>query len=134
MGFAAFPNVEGRDEIVIAYDDDGIEIGRFGAAQQATRAADNESPLLADISMTEFTVISDLATNTMRECLTTGGGTLAGDVATFPPDVDQIAVWDQCVEQIDESVADAVTDLNPRFYDPNTERPQNPDPALVFND
>jgi len=50
MGFAAFPNVEGRDEMVIAYDGDGIEVGRFGAAQQAAGFPDNESPLLADIS------------------------------------------------------------------------------------
>jgi hypothetical protein len=134
MGFAAFPNVQGRDEIVIAYDGDGIEVGRFGAAQQAASFPDNESPLLADISKTEFAVLSDLTTNNLRECLTTGGGTLVGDVATFPSNVDQIAVWDQCVEKVNEIVADAVKDLNPRFYDPSTDRPQNPDPALVFND
>jgi hypothetical protein len=60
----------------------------------------------------------------MRDCLTARGGTLAGNVATFPPDVDQVVVWEQCVTETKQIVGDAVTELDPRFFDPITERPQ----------
>ncbi|HSP27483.1 MAG TPA: hypothetical protein VLN74_02955 [Ilumatobacteraceae bacterium] len=125
MGFAAFPNVEGNEEIVIAYDADGTELGQFGVAYLTATAVDEPAPLLADISQAEFQELSDLTTNTVRECLTSRGGTFTGDVATFPSDVDQAAVWEQCVAETKQIVGDAVQELNPRFYDPSTERPQN---------
>lgn len=133
-GFAAFPNVAGDDEIVIAYDVDGNEIGRFGAAQQAVRSFDDQMPAVADISKADFVHLDDFTTNTMRACLTTSGGELVGDVATFPSDVDQAAVWERCVGETKQIVGAAVDELRPRFYDPSIERPQNPDPALVFSD
>jgi hypothetical protein len=125
LGFAAFPNVAGNDEIVIAYDDDGTELGQFGVAYLTATAVDEPAPLLADISQAEFQGLSDLTANTVRECLTSRGGAFTGDVATFPSDVDQAAVWEQCVVETKQIVGDAVQALNPRFYDPTTERPQN---------
>ncbi len=134
MGFAAFPNVEGNDEIVIAYDASGAEIGQFGLAQQGFSVVEGSTPLVADLSKAEFINLGDLTANTVRKCLTTSGGALAGDVATFPSDVDQAVVWQRCVGETKQIVGDAVKELNPRFYDLSTERPQNPDPALAFND
>ena len=125
MGLAAFPNVAGDDEIVIAYDVDGNELGQFGVAYLTETAADLPSPLRADISEVEFQELSDLTTDTVRDCLTSRGGTFTGDLATFPSDVDQAAIWMQCVGETKRVVGDAVQALNPRFYDPSTERPQN---------
>jgi hypothetical protein len=129
MSFAAFPNVPGEEQIVIAYSDNGTEIARFGAAQQAATAFTGPVPPQADLSTSEFADLSELTVTTLRVCLTTRGGTLDGDVATFPPEVDQAAVWEQCVTEAQQAVGDAVHELNPRFYDPATERPQNDDPA-----
>lgn len=134
MGFAAFPNVPGDEEIVIAYDADGTEIGRFGAAQQTATQFTGPLPLRADLSKAEFANLGELTTNTMRECLTSGGGSFNDDVATFPADVDQGAVWDRCVAETKQIVGEAVDDLNPRFYDPSTERPENPDPSHEYSD
>jgi hypothetical protein len=125
MGFAAFPNVAGDDEIVIAYDVDGTELGQFGVAYLTATAADLPAPLRADISEAEFQALSDLTANTVRDCLTSRGGTFTGDLAAFPSDVDQAAVWGRCVAETKQIVGDAVKELNPRFYDPRTERPQN---------
>ncbi len=125
MGFAAFPNVPGEEQVVIAYTVDGTEIGRFGAEQQAATQFAGPVPPQADLSASEFADLSELTFSTMRDCLTTRGGTLAGDVATFPPDIDQVVVWEQCVTETKQIVGDAVTELDPRFYDPVTERPQN---------
>jgi hypothetical protein len=131
MGFVAFPNVPGEEELVVAYAVDGTEIGRFGTDEQtaaATLVAEPEPPQ-ADLSPSEFADLSELTFATLRDCLTTRGGTLTGDVATFAPGVDQVGVWEQCVTETKQIVGDAVTELDPRFYDPVTERPQNEDPA-----
>ena len=119
MGFVAFPNVAGDEQIVIAYDADGSEIGRVGAEQEERTATlpDGQTPPLADISQAEFTNLVDLTAETARDCLTSHGGTLVGDIATFPADVDQAAVWDQCVAETKQVVGDAVNELNPPFYD-----------------
>ena len=124
MGFVAFPNVEGNEEIATAYDVDGTEIGQFGVTQ-LTAALDGPRPLLADITQAELGVLSDLTANTVRDCLASRGATFTADMATFPSDVDQAAVWEQCVGETKQIVGDAVQALNPRFYDPSTERPQN---------
>ena len=123
MGFAAFPNVAGNEEIVIAYDVDGTELGQFGIAYLTATA--DEPRLLADITDAEFQDLSDLTANTVRDCLASRGATFTADVATFASDVDQAAVWEQCVGETKQVVGDAVQELNPRFYDPSTERPQN---------
>ena len=127
MGFAAFPNVPGEEQVVIAYALDGTEIGRFGAEQQAATQSAGAAPLQADLSTRDVSNLSELTSSTMRDCLTMRGGTLDGDVATFPPEIDQIVVWDECVAETKQIVGDAVTELNPRFYDPVTEQPQNED-------
>ena len=129
MGFAVFPNVPGEEQVVIAYTVDGTEIGRFGAEQQAATQSAEPVPPQADLSASEFADLSELTFSTMRDCLTTRDGTLTGDVASFPPDIDQVMVWEQCVTETKQIVGDAVTELNPSFYDPVTGRPQNDDPA-----
>lgn len=128
-GFAAFPNVPGEEQVVIAYTADGTEIGRFGAEQQRDPEFAGPVPLHADLSSSELADLSELTLSTMRDCLTSRGGTLSGGVANFSPDIDQVAVWDQCVTETKQVVGDAVTELDPSFYDPVTERPQSDDPA-----
>jgi len=47
------------------------------------------------------------------------GGTIGtGDVATFPDDIDQTMVWDQCVETVQATVRRAVDELSPRSENP----------------
>jgi hypothetical protein len=129
MGFAAFPNVPGDDQIVIAYTVDGTEIARFDAEQEAATAFTGPAPPLADVSRTEFETLNEVTVDTLTDCLTASGGTLNTGVATFAPEVNQAAVWERCVAETKQVVGDAVNELNPRFYDPATERPQNDDPA-----
>jgi hypothetical protein len=134
-GFAAFPNVEGNSEIVIAYNQLGDELGRYGIAENAATVRDVVPPRQADVSKAEYSQLLDTTANSMSTCLTANGGTInAGNVATFADDVDQIAVWNDCVATVKEQVTDAVNQIGPRYFDPATERPENPDPATVYND
>lgn len=43
-----------------------------------------------------------------RRCLTSLGGTFSGGVASFPDGTDQVAVWEQCVVEVQQIVGDAV--------------------------
>lgn len=134
-GFAAFPNVAGNLEIVIAYDQFGDELGRYGATDYQATVRDVAPPLEADISKAEYSQLLDITANSMTTCLTVNGATInAGNVATFADDIDQSAVWNSCVATVKEQVTDAVNQLDPRYFNPATERPENPDPATVYND
>lgn len=42
-------------------------------------------------------------------------------MAAFGPDVDQLAVWDECVTAVKADVAAAVDAINPRFHEWATE-------------
>lgn len=134
MGFAAFPNVTGSNEVLIAYDTSGTEVGRYDGERETAIALSSpyRLPPKADLSKQDFGYLLGLTHDEMVKCLTGHGATLnVGEVATFPDDVDQIAVWTQCVITVQQVVADAVKTLNPRFYDPVTERPENPDSAYT---
>ncbi len=134
-GFSAFPNMPGSDEVVIAYDAAGSELARFGAAEAQAVSALVVAPPQADISRAQFDELTDLTRTTMETCLVEVGGTVGvGNVVTFADDVDQIAVWDQCVASVQADVAAAVTAIDPRFYDPSTERPEVSDPPFTFSD
>ncbi len=134
-GFGAFPNVTGSDEIVIGYDALGVEVGRFVESERLASLDDGDLPLQADISRAQNEQLIDLTHDSMVACLTDHGGTIGeGDVATFADDVDQIGVWNDCVISVKQVVADAVTAMSPRFFDPVTERPENPDPATIYSD
>ena len=128
--FAAFPSVEGNSEVVIAYNDSGDELARYGINEYEATVRDLAPPLQADVSKAEFSQLLDTTANAMSTCLTANGGAVSdGNVATFSGGTDQIAIWNDCVATVKEQVADAVNELDPRFYDPVTERPQNDDPA-----
>jgi hypothetical protein len=134
-GFAAFPNVDGPNEVVIAYDTSGNELGRFGAKQEAAAAINGQAPPVADLSKTDFAQLVDLTNDKMRTCLNSNGGVFDdGDVATFANDIDQVTIWNQCVTTVKDIVRNAVTEIGPRFYDPATERSLNTDPAFATSD
>jgi len=130
-GVAAFPDVAGTDEQVTAYDDVGNQIAQFGEAHRQAEQFTGTPPLLADISTLEFQQLGELTRETLATCLRGHGGTIgAGDVATFPEDVDQISVWDDCATSVRHDVAESVSAIGARYYDPVTEYPTNPDPAV----
>lgn len=131
-GFAAFPSTAGSDEVVIAYDAAGNEIGRFGDEQQAAVVAHFTPQRRADVSVSEFAELKALTHDETRRCLTAHGARFDSDIATFDTGTDPAAVWDQCVTDVQAVVEQAVSHLAPRFYDPATERPANPDPPLLY--
>jgi len=127
-GFVAFPNIVGNDEIVVAFDAVGNELGRFDSAEQEAAASDFTAPLLADLSRADYEQLGELTSDTMAGCLTDNGGTISnGNVATFPVDVDQVAVWNGCVTTVKLAVTKAVEAINPRFFNPATQQAENPD-------
>jgi len=120
---------------IIAYDTSGNELGRFGAEQEAAGAINGQAPPVADLSKADFAQLVELTNNEMRTCLSSHGGVFNdGDVATFGSDIDQVAVWNQCVTTVTDIVRNAVAEIVPRFCDPATERPLNTDPAFATSD
>lgn len=133
--FAAFPDVEGMNEVVIAYDSSGGELGRYGAAEVQASAFVGDMPQQADISQVQFEELAGLTRDELSACLARNGGTVGvGDVATFAIDVDQVAVWNDCVTSVEQVVADRVTEIHPRFFDPATERPTDPNSPFGSGD
>ena len=137
-GVVAFPDVAGIDEVVVGYGAAGVEIARYGRAEQAAQqalAGSVHAPLRADISQSEFEELGRLTRASLEACLTVSGGEVgSGGVTTFPEGVDQPAVWNRCVVEVKDVVGQAVSELVPRFYDPASERPENPDTPFSFGD
>ena len=69
--------------------------------------------------------------STPTTCLTDAGATVFNGIAHLDND---LLIWDQCVTTNKAVIAQRVAGLRPRFYDPSTERPANPDPAQVYGD
>lgn len=134
MGFAAFPHRSGPSYVAIGYDVEGSEVSRYGLEEYTAQVVAGDRPLNADISSADLQRLADLTADEMRACLTSRGGVLSGDVATFAAGVDQATVWADCVVEVKSVVGEAVDELDPRFYDPAFERPLHPDPAFHFGD
>jgi hypothetical protein len=66
-----------------------------------------------DLSGTELERIRDLTHEETRRCLSDHGGIFDGDVAAFGPGVDQVAVWDECVSEVEQVVGEEVAQLAP---------------------
>lgn len=108
-GFAAFPNVDGDLEVVVAYDASGTEIGHYGAGQTDEQLDDVDVPPRADLSAAQQTELEELTTRELTDCLVSNGAKIsAGDVATFAADIDQLTVWNSCVELVRAAVGEAV--------------------------
>lgn len=118
--FAAFPNVEGRAEVAVAYDANGEELERFTADRQ--QGSNGQAPPVADLSDDDYNRLAKLTDDEMRTCLLSHGAIVnEGNVATFTEQVDQNAIWDQCVQPVKDTVRHAVTDTAPRFDDPSSD-------------
>lgn len=123
-GLVAFPDAAGSDEVAVAYDAAGTELARYSVADLGSIAEAVEVPLQADLTVAQFAALTDLTSGTMADCLAMAGGTSAtGEVYQFAGEVDQLAVWADCVTATQSAVADRIAELGPRFFDPVTETP-----------
>lgn len=129
MGFVAFPNVAGSNEVVIAYDSSGAETGRYDA-EQAGAGSNGPALRFTDPSSAGFNALNKLTRDQMSACLVHHRGNLHQDVASFPEGVDQRAVWTECVATVQQIVADAVRAINPVLYDAGTDPPSGADGEL----
>lgn len=127
LGFGAFPDVPGGNEVVTAWDASGSELAVYDQAAYLRVAQTAVHPLRADLPQSEFDAVFDLTRASMRSCLIDAGGTVSsGDIATFPEGVDQVATWDECVVAVKDVVSQAVADLDPQFFDPVVSQAENP--------
>ena len=111
FGFVAFPFTD-PDPVVIGYDRNGTEVGRYSDDISSELDRAYVPPLQADLTEAEQLDVWDLTNQTMTSCLTDAGGQLGpGGVATFADHVDQVAVWDGCVAAVKATVAARVADL-----------------------
>ncbi len=123
-GLVVFPDVAGRDEVAIAHDAVGTELARYTLADLGPIVETVEVPPQADLTVAEFDAISDLTRDSMADCLAAAGGTsTTGEVYHFAEDVDQLAVWADCVATTQSAIADAIAEIGPQFFDPLTQTP-----------
>ena len=110
-GFVAFPYEDGSPmPIVVAYDESGVDLGRYDDATQMAQPA-AEFPARVDITQDEYEELYDLTRQSMRTCLTERGGTIgAGDVATFT-DGSDLTAWNDCVSIVKQAVASRFSEL-----------------------
>lgn len=113
FGFAAFPNLPGTAEVVTAWDENGVAIDTFDT--EAYEAAQTRAVLPPDVGLSDEVRndVFQLTWSSMRTCLTEQGGEVDStfSAARFPDDVDQIAVWDDCVAEVKAIVAERVAEL-----------------------
>jgi hypothetical protein len=131
-GFAALPYAGDADVSVTAWDRNGVVVATYDDDAYFDLVSEPHPtlgyvakgrPLVADLSQEQHESLSELTRSSMRTCLTDRGGTIGdGDVATFAPSVDQVAIWDECVAAVKEIVGEAVAALDPEFYDPALDR------------
>jgi hypothetical protein len=135
-GFAAFPDVAGRNEVVTAYSSEGTVLGQVGGGVASPPVGgEATAPMNADVSTTQFAELEALTTTTMRDCLDAAGATWpAVNVATFAAGVDGSSIWAGCVATTKQIVGDRVAAMNVRMYDSATARPQNPNSPLQTAD
>jgi hypothetical protein len=110
-GFAAFPNLPGRAEVVTAWDAGGTVITTVDLATYAGVTV--QPPDGVGLSPGAINELNQLTWSSMRTCLSARGGEVGGtfSVADFPDDVDQTAVWDECVAEVKAIVARRVDEL-----------------------
>ena len=110
-GFVAFPYQGGSPmPIVIAYDESGVELGRYDDTTQMAQPAAAFPPRVNQ-TQAQFEELYDLTRQSMRTCLTEHGGVIgAGDVATFT-DGSDLAAWSDCVSIVKRAVATRFSEL-----------------------
>lgn len=112
-GFVAFPHTS-SDPVVIGYDYSGAEVGRYSNEIYFELVRSYVPPPEADLTDAEVLELSDLTGNTMTSCLAESGGQIsAGGVATFAEGADQVAIWDNCVQSVQATVAAQVIEIGP---------------------
>lgn len=112
-GLAAFPDVPGSDEVVVAYAVDGTELARVDDGVRAlldTAGSDRE---FYDVTPEQIQELNDLTTDTMTACLVERGGVIERGLTTFPDDVDDVATWDECIVVTKDVVGTRVAEIAP---------------------
>lgn len=118
----------GSVDYAIAYDANGNELGRaaFGDSSAVTPTSTAGAvPKKADISRSDFDLLVLYTDTTMQSCLDEARQNAAAQ--------DDTLTWSICVVQVQALVQQAVDGLNPRFYDPATDTPQNPNPPFAVS-
>jgi hypothetical protein len=114
-GVALFPDVAGDDEVVIAYDSEGVEVARVDAATLAAaeRRLDGPPPP-ADISPAQSTQLSELTDISLEDCLIDHGAHIEqpGRVAVLPAGVDDVEAWSECVAAVKATVAQRLDEID----------------------
>jgi len=110
-GFVAFPYQDGSPmPVVVAYDESGVDLGRYDDTTQMSQPAAAFPPRV-DQTQDPFEELYDLTRQSMRTCLTEHGGAFgSGDVATFADGSDLVA-WNACVTIVKQAVASRFGEL-----------------------
>ena len=131
FGFAAFPYLS-SNPVVIGYDRTGTEVARYSEAKHFELVQGYVAPLQAQLSDAEQLELWELTGSSMTECLAAAGGQVgAGGIATFADDVDQVAVWDACVPQVEATVAARVAEIGPEMREFTAAPADNQDGTLT---
>jgi hypothetical protein len=102
----------------------GNELASYTLVALGAASEDLVVPMQADVTVGQFNEIDVLTSTTMGECLASAGGNADfGQVSAFPDGLDQVAIWNDCVDVTQAAVATRVAELAPRFFDPMTEAP-----------
>jgi hypothetical protein len=136
-GVAIFPQVTGNDEIAVAYGADGRELRRTDAASRQREGEQSNTfvqPRQSDVGGGQFEELRTLTAASMTDCLQRHGGAFTSGslVATFPADIDQPAVWSDCVSATKASVTARLGEMNVRTFDPTKERAQAADSPIRY--
>jgi hypothetical protein len=134
---ATQPGVAGVPVQAVALDAAGNELQRADDQTVYEAGMKVTAPPQADLTAAQGVAIVELTDRTIRTCLSQVGATYSdyGTVAFLPASTNVQLVWNTCVAETKATVAAAVKEINPRYYDPSKgERPLVDDPMQKFVD
>lgn len=112
VGVAAFPAGRGSEGVAVGYDTAGQVVGRYDSHTESALTPDEPPPVRASLSDRQLEMLRELTRNRLFNCFHSFGGLVDGhDIATFPADVDQYQVWDECVASTKAAVEAQVAQL-----------------------
>ena len=98
-GVVAFPNVEGDEQVAVAFDHGGAQVaGATGQPRPGGEVPDGSE--WADISKSELEQLTQTVQHTLRQCLTRHGvEPVTPDLLTLPSAVNVSRTWEVCVNE-----------------------------------
>ncbi|MEP6297655.1 MAG: hypothetical protein ABJ382_10015 [Ilumatobacter sp.] len=136
FGVAAFPNVDGFESVAVAYNNEGVEVGRVDPVvlEAAQQPDPNSRPLTADLEQSQGAEVQELMNQTAIDCLTRHGATFGTESVGQLPGGDTNASWDECVSEAGTAVEEWPTANGISFFDPVTDSPEADEPYIKFGD